>query len=31
LPADGHLTAPDRPGIGLVWDEAAITRFAVRV
>ncbi|ORE90398.1 putative mandelate racemase [Stappia sp. 22II-S9-Z10] len=31
LPADGHLTAPERPGIGLVWDEAAITRFAVRV
>lgn len=31
LPVGGHLTAPDRPGIGLVWDEAAITRFAVRV
>jgi len=24
---DGHALIPDRPGNGLVWDEAAVTRF----
>ncbi len=28
--ADGRLPIPDRPGLGLVLDEAAIDRFAVR-
>jgi mandelate racemase len=27
---DGHVQAPDRPGLGLEWDEAAVDRFAVR-
>lgn len=26
---DGTLTAPERPGIGLAWDEAAVARYAV--
>lgn len=25
---DGFVTAPDRPGLGLVWDEAAVARYA---
>lgn len=25
---DGHVTAPDRPGIGIAWDEAAVARYA---
>ncbi|UCH72695.1 MAG: hypothetical protein JSU82_09910, partial [Rhodospirillales bacterium] len=25
---DGHVTAPDMPGIGIVWDEAAVARHA---
>lgn len=25
---DGHATAPDTPGIGIDWDEAAVVRFA---
>jgi L-alanine-DL-glutamate epimerase-like enolase superfamily enzyme len=29
-PARGHIRIPDRPGLGLVLDEAAIERFAVR-
>jgi mandelate racemase len=29
VPVDGRLTAPDRPGTGLVWDEAAIRKYAV--
>lgn len=28
-PAGGFVTAPDRPGFGLAWDEAAVTRFSV--
>lgn len=27
---DGQLIVPDRPGIGIEWDEAAVTRYAVR-
>jgi len=26
---DGHSTASDKPGIGLVWDEGAVSRFLV--
>jgi len=26
---DGHLLIPDRPGNGLEWDEAAVTRYAI--
>jgi mandelate racemase len=26
---DGQVTAPDRPGTGIEWDEAAVERFAV--
>lgn len=26
---DGHATAPDVPGIGIEWDEAAVERYAV--
>ncbi len=29
LPADGFVTAPERPGAGLVWDEAAVKRYQV--
>ena len=25
---DGHVTAPDMPGIGIAWDEAAVARHA---
>lgn len=25
---DGHAVVPDRPGIGIEWDEAAVARFA---
>lgn len=25
---DGHVQAPDRPGLGLEWDEAAVDRWA---
>ncbi|MFZ5559087.1 MAG: enolase C-terminal domain-like protein [Pseudomonadota bacterium] len=28
VPKDGHLAAPDRPGIGIAWDEAAVERYA---
>jgi len=28
-PVDGTLEAPTRPGLGLVWDEAAVRRYAV--
>lgn len=28
-PQGGTLTAPDQPGAGLVWDEAAVKRYAV--
>ena len=24
---DGHAIVPDRPGNGLVWDEAAVERY----
>jgi mandelate racemase len=26
--SDGHVTAPDRPGIGIDWDETAVERYA---
>jgi mandelate racemase len=26
---DGHVAAPDLPGIGIAWDEAAVTRYRV--
>jgi mandelate racemase len=26
---DGHATAPERPGIGLDWDEAAVAKYAL--
>ncbi|HEY3683720.1 MAG TPA: enolase C-terminal domain-like protein [Streptosporangiaceae bacterium] len=25
--ANGHVTAPDRPGTGITWDEDAVTRY----
>jgi L-alanine-DL-glutamate epimerase-like enolase superfamily enzyme len=28
VPVNGQITAPDRPGTGLVWDEAAIKKYA---
>ncbi|MDR6290897.1 mandelate racemase [Inquilinus ginsengisoli] len=28
-PVDGHLTAPDRPGTGIAWDETAVSKYAV--
>lgn len=28
-PADGHVTAPDTPGIGIEWDEEAVARYMV--
>jgi mandelate racemase len=28
-PVDGAIAAPERPGIGLVWDETAVARYAV--
>lgn len=31
LPANGHVSAPHRPGIGMSWDENAIERYAIRV
>jgi mandelate racemase len=27
--ADGHLVVPDRPGLGIEWDEKDLRRFAV--
>lgn len=27
---DGHAVLPDRPGAGIVWDEKAVSRFALR-
>jgi mandelate racemase len=26
---DGHVTIPERPGLGMTWDEKAVKRFAV--
>jgi len=26
---DGHVPIPERPGLGMTWDEKAVTRFAV--
>ena len=26
---DGHAVVPDRPGIGLAWDEAAVARYRI--
>ncbi|WP_208859893.1 enolase C-terminal domain-like protein [Mycolicibacterium peregrinum] len=31
LPVDGHLTAPNLAGAGLVWDEPAIRKYSVSV
>ena len=28
-PKDGHVTIPDRPGLGMTWDEKAVKRFAL--
>lgn len=28
MPEDGYVTAPDIPGIGIEWDEEAISRYA---
>lgn len=30
VPADGAVTAADRPGLGLTWDAAAVARYALR-
>lgn len=30
-PSAGTLTAPDQPGAGLVWDETAVTKYAVQI
>jgi mandelate racemase len=30
-PNDGHICAPDRPGIGISWNEKAVQRFAVNI
>lgn len=30
-PVDGHLSTPDRPGLGIAWDEAAVSKFAISV
>jgi len=26
---DGHVLIPERPGLGMTWDEKAVKRFAV--
>jgi len=26
---DGHVLIPDRPGVGIKWDEKAVKRFAL--
>ena len=26
---DGHLDVPDRPGVGVSWDQAAVARYRV--
>jgi mandelate racemase len=28
-PVNGHLTAPDRPGSGIAWDEKSVSKYAV--
>jgi mandelate racemase len=28
-PVDGTISAPARPGLGLLWDEAAVSRYVV--
>ncbi|TMH88650.1 MAG: mandelate racemase [Betaproteobacteria bacterium] len=28
-PKDGHVTIPERPGLGMTWDEKAVKRFAL--
>ena len=28
---DGHAIIPDRPGVGLAWDEAAVATYQVEV
>jgi mandelate racemase len=28
-PVNGHLTAPDRPGSGIAWDEKSVGKYAV--
>ena len=30
-PTDGHLTAADRPGIGIGWNEKSVSKYAVSV
>jgi mandelate racemase len=31
VPVDGFITASDRPGTGIAWDEAAVRKYAVDV
>jgi mandelate racemase len=26
---EGHITAPENPGVGIEWDEDAVARYAV--
>ena len=28
--ADGHALVPERPGNGMVWDDAAVARYRLR-
>lgn len=30
-PIGGQLTAPDRPGIGIAWDEKSVSKYAVSI
>jgi len=30
-PVNGHLTAPDRPGSGIAWDEKSVSKYTVRI
>jgi mandelate racemase len=30
-PTNGHVSADNRPGIGMCWDEKAVERYAIRV
>jgi mandelate racemase len=29
VPVDGHITPSSRPGTGVAWDEAAVTKYLV--
>jgi mandelate racemase len=31
VPADGQASVPNRPGVGLEWNEAAVSRFAISI